>query len=176
MTIQARTLQPRLVVAKLQHVKQPKSVHAVCRFSCLSLFHFLDCTQTALRALGPNPQGEEQQGQPECKCTHRRVGSRASQLHTKVGRAIEYVGTKVMDPQDHGHHPGPMTLMGCAQFARRFTGPNRIRKRNLGGFSAERNQSDPDKSYRNMAFGGGVVRRNPTFRESRFSSGIRFGK
>jgi hypothetical protein len=77
----------------------------------------------------PNPQ-EEQQGEPACKRTHSRVGFRASQLHSKVGGGTEYVGTKVMDPQDHGHHHGPMTLLGSAQFARRFKGSNRIRKRN----------------------------------------------
>src|ERR1700674_31757 len=105
MTILAKALEPHLAVAKLQHVKGPKSVHAVCQFSCLSLFHFLDCTQLALAASVPNPQGEEQQGQPDCKRTHSRVASRASQLHSKVGRTIEYVGTEVMDPEDHGHHP-----------------------------------------------------------------------
>ena len=67
----------------------------------------------------PNPQ-EEQQGEPDCKRTHSRVGFRASQLHSKVGGGTEYVGTKVMDPQDHGHHHGPMTLLASAQFARRF--------------------------------------------------------
>jgi hypothetical protein len=65
----------------------------------------------------PNPQGEEQQGQPDCERTHSGAGARASQLHSKVGRAIQYVGTNVMDPEDHRHHPGPMTLLGRAQFA-----------------------------------------------------------
>ena len=29
-----------------------------------------------------------------------RVGSQAAQFHSKVGRAIEYVGTKLMDPEE----------------------------------------------------------------------------
>jgi hypothetical protein len=65
----------------------------------------------------PNSQGEQQQGQPDCERSQSRVGSQASQFHSKIGRAIEYVGTKMMDPEDHGHHPGPMTLRGRAQFA-----------------------------------------------------------
>jgi hypothetical protein len=69
----AKALQPRLGVAKLQHVKQPKSVHDVCQFSCLSLVRFLDCTQLAQGASMHNPQ-EEQQGEPDCKRTHSRVG------------------------------------------------------------------------------------------------------
>ena len=124
MTILAKALELHLAGAKLQHVKSPKSVHAVCQFSCLSLFHFLDCTQLALAASVPNPQREEQNGQHVRKRTYSRVGSRALQLHSKVGRTIEYVGTEVMDPEDHGHHPGPMTLLGLAQFAT----PDRLSK------------------------------------------------
>lgn len=119
MTIPAKALQRRLAMARLQNVKPPKS--AVRRFSCLSLFHFLDCTQLALGASVPNPQGEEQQGQPDCNRTHSRVESRVSQLRRKVGWAIEYVSTKVMDPQDRAHNPGPVTLLGRAQFPRGFT-------------------------------------------------------
>ncbi len=122
MTKVAKALQPRLAVAKLQHAKPPKRVYAVCQFSWLSLFHLLDCTQLALGASEPNTQGGEQQGHADFKRTHSRVGLRASQLHSKIGRVIEYVGTKVMGPQDHGHHHGPMTLLGSAQFARRFKG------------------------------------------------------
>jgi hypothetical protein len=130
MTTQAKALQPRFEVAKLQHVKPPQGVHSVCRFSCLSLTYFLDCTQLALGRQCPIRKEKNSKASPICKRTHSRVGSRAFQLHSKGGRAIEYFGTNVMDPQDDGHNPGTMTMLCGVQFARKFACSQRIRKRN----------------------------------------------